>query len=108
MSALSNKVLSHPWVCIPHVFGTTKLTAITNITNGKPAVVTSPGHNWENGEKVLIYRVSGMTALNQNVYTVANSDPRGGTLEFAGIDSTGFGAYTGSGFLASPYDLSKI
>ena len=70
MSALANKVRSHPWVCIPHVFGTKKLTAITNITKANPVTVTSPGHNWENGEKVLIYSVSGMTQLNQNVYTV--------------------------------------
>src|SRR5262249_676356 len=57
MSALANKVQSHPWVCIPHAFGTKKLTAITNVTKASPATVTSPGHNWENGEKVLIYRV---------------------------------------------------
>jgi hypothetical protein len=108
MSALANKVQSHPWVCIPHAFGTKKLTAITNVTNAKPVLVTSPGHNWENGEKVLIYQVSGMTQLNQNVYTVANSDPKGGTLELAGVDSTGFGAYTSSGLLASPYNLDDI
>ena len=77
MSALANKVRSHPWVCIPHVFGTKKLTAITNVTKANPAVITSPGHNWENGEKVLIYRVSGMTQLNQNVYTVSQLRPEG-------------------------------
>ena len=108
MSALANKVQSHPWVCIPHAFGTKKLTAITNVTNANPVLVTSPGHHWENGEKVLIYHVFGMTQLNQNVYTVANSDPKAGTLELAGVDSTGFGAYTSSGLLASPYDLDDI
>lgn len=108
MSALANKVQSHPWVCIPHVFGTKKLTAIKNITNSHPAVVTSPGHDWANDEKVLIYHVVGMTQLNQNAYTVANSDPKGGTLELAGVDSSSFGRYTSSGFLASPYDLDDI
>ncbi len=108
MSALANKVQSHPWVCIPHAFGTNKLTVITNATNANPVLVTSPGHYWENGEKVLIYGVFGMTQLNQNVYTVANSDPEAGTLELAGVDSTGFGTYTSSGLLASPYDLDDI
>ena len=109
MSALANKVQSHPWVCIPHAFGTKKLTAITNVTKANPAVVTSPGHNWENGEKVLIYHVFGMTQLNQNVYTVANSDPKAGTLELTGVDSSGFGTYDiVCGFLASPYDLDDI
>jgi hypothetical protein len=108
MSALANKVRSHPWVCIPHVFGTKKLTAITKITKANPVTVTSPGHNWENGEKVLIYNVSGMTQLNQNVYTVENSDPTAGTLQLAGVDSSGFGTYSASGFLASPYDLGDL
>ena len=108
MSALANKAQSHPWVCIPHAFGNKKLTAITNVTNADPVLVTSPGHHWENGEKVLIYHVFGMTQLNQNVHTVANSDPKAGTLELAGVDSTGFGAYTSSGLLASPYDLDDI
>jgi hypothetical protein len=118
MSALANKVQSHPWVCIPHAFGTKKLTAISNITQANPAVVTSPGHNWADGEKVLIYNVSGMTQLNENVYSVANSDPTAGTLELTGVDSSGFGTYTRSradslgnpvtGFLASPCDLDEI
>lgn len=108
MSALANKVQSHPWVCIPHAFGTKKLTTITNVTNANPALVNSPGHRWENGEKILIYRVFGMTELNRNVYTVANSDPKAGTLELAAIDSRGFGEFRSSGFLASPYDLDDI
>ena len=108
MSALANKVLSHPWVCIPHVFGTKKLTAITNFAKTKPAVITSPGHNWRNGERVMIYQVFGMTQLNQNVYTVTNSDPKAGTLELSGVDSFSFDTYTGSGLLASPYDLDDI
>src|SRR5262249_48535087 len=94
MSALANQGQSHPWGGIPHVFGTRRLSAITHVSNANPAVVVSPGHDWENGEKVLIYRVYGMSALNQNLYTVANSDPKAGTLELAGIDSRGFGTYT--------------
>ena len=35
MSALANKVQSHPWVCIPHVFGTRKLTAINKYHQGQ-------------------------------------------------------------------------
>jgi hypothetical protein len=108
MSGLANKAQSHPWVCIPHAFGTKRLTAITNITNANPALVTSPGHHWENGEKVLIYRVTGMTQLNQNVYTIGNSDPKSGTLVLTRINSMDFDTYTSSGFLASPFDLDDI
>jgi hypothetical protein len=108
MSALANKVQSNPWVCIPHVFGTRKLTAIKNVSKANPAVVASPGHNWANGEKTLIYRVAGMTQLNQNVYTVSNVDPIEGTLELAGVNSAEFGTYTSSGFLTSPFDLQNI
>src|SRR5262249_15010072 len=38
----------------------------------------------------------------------ANSDPKAGTLELAGVDSTRFNPYASSGFLASPYDLGHI
>ena len=108
ISALANTVLSHPWVCIPHVLGTKRLTAITNVTKTNPAVVMSPGHSWKNGEKVLIYQVVGMTQLNQNVYTVNNSDAKAGTLELAAVDSSSFGTYTSGGILASPYNLDDI
>jgi hypothetical protein len=49
-----------------------------------------------------------MIELNQNVYTVTSSDPKRGTLELVGVDSTGFTTYMSSGFLASLYDLDDI
>jgi hypothetical protein len=108
MSALANKVKSNPWVCIPHVFGTKKLTAVGNITRASPAVVSSPGHNWSNGEKALVYGVSGMTQVNETAYTVTNSNPKLGTLELSGLNSSDFSPYRSSGFLASPCDLNEI
>jgi hypothetical protein len=109
MSALANAVESHPWICIPHAFGTKKLTPIANITRSSPAVVTSPqGHNWRNGEKALVYDVGGMTQLNNMVCTIADSDPEAGTLTLVGVDSTSFDAYKSSGFLASPFNLADI
>jgi hypothetical protein len=109
MSTLANAVQSHPWVCIPHCFGTKKLTAIANITQSNPAVVTSsPGHNWRTGEKVLLYGVAGMTQMNHMLCTVADSDPRSGTLKLAGIDSTRFDAYKSLGYLASPFNPGDI
>ena len=109
MSTLANAVQSHPWVCIPHAFGTKKLTAIANITQSNPTVVTSsPGHDWRNGEKVLVYGVGGMTQLNHMVCTVADSDPKAGTLKLAAVDSTRFDAYKSLGYLASPLNLGDI
>jgi hypothetical protein len=57
-----------------------------------------------------------MTQLNQNVYTVTNSNPENGTLELAGVDSESFGTYSwgidGEGFgINTPsgfFDLSTI
>lgn len=108
MSKLANTVQSHPWVCIPAAFGTRKLTAIDAITNSRPAKVTSSGHHWEDGDQVLVWGVSGMTQLNQNVYTVAKSDPAAGTLELVGVDSTRFGPFTGAGYLGSPYNFRNV
>jgi hypothetical protein len=49
MSDLANQVRSHAWVCIPNVLGTKKLSSIATISNSNPAIVTSPGHEWEEG-----------------------------------------------------------
>jgi hypothetical protein len=49
-----------------------------------------------------------MTQLNENVYTMANADLKAGTLALAEADSTGFGTYASSGFLATTYDLDDI
>lgn len=108
MARLADQVQSHPWVCIPAAFGTRQLTAITGITTSNRVSVTSPGHAWQNGDRVLVWHVSGMTQLNQTVHTVTNVDANAGTLELPSIDSSKLPRYTGSGFLATPYDFGDL
>lgn len=75
--------------------------AITNVTQANPAVVTSANHGFTNGQQIFINSVSGMTALNDGVFTVANTTTN--TFELSGINSTGFGAYTSGGMVRRPY-----
>jgi hypothetical protein len=64
-------------------------------TQANPVVVSAAGHPFSNGDTVRIYGVEGMTALNDSTYTVANATTD--TFELAGVDGTGFAAYTGGG-----------
>lgn len=105
---LANQINKDPWVCIPVAFGTEKFWAITGITNTNPAVVTSPGHNFVNGDQVIPYRVSGMGQVNRVTYTVANADTVAGTFELSGIDSSAFGVFTAGGWVTSPFSLARI
>ena len=80
---------------------------ITGITQAQPPVVTcSGGHNFTEGQQVLIASVSGMTDVNGNYYTVKN--PSATTFELyeaptatnsapSAVDGNGFATYTSSG-----------
>lgn len=68
--------------------------AITNITQANPAVVTA-ANGFTAGEAVFITGVAGMTQINGNPYT--NQTANGATVTLAGIDATGYSAYTGGG-----------
>jgi len=73
---------------------------ITNITNANPCVVTAPGHGYVDGQFVQIAGVLGMTQVNQDktqAYTVAGANIAAGTFQLLGVDSTGWGTYTGGG-----------
>jgi hypothetical protein len=90
--------------------------AITAVNNGTPCVVHCPGHNFANGSFVQITGAgtpptagnptgTGMWQLNQDktqAYTVANSNPGAGTFELAGMDTSAFGVYSGTGAVALP------
>jgi hypothetical protein len=89
MSRLAGEVQSHPWVCIPSVLGTHKMSAIETIANGRSALVTSPGHVWEDGDRVIPYGTN-WPQIERGLLTVANSNPAAGTLELTGVDSSGF------------------
>ena len=108
MSGLANRVRSHPWVCIPNVLGTKKLTSISTINNANPAVVTSLGHKWENGDQVIPY-LTNWSQIDRRRWTVANADQKAGTFALADVDSTSFGPFTPKlAFVTAPLDLNSI
>jgi hypothetical protein len=108
MSALANRVQSHPWVCIPIVLGTKKLSSIATISNANPAVVSSPGHKWVNGDQVIPYGTN-WPQIDKSRWTVVNSDQRAGSFALLGVDSTTFGPYSSSwASVTAPYDLDGI
>lgn len=74
--------------------------AITGVTRANPAVVTAPGHNFTNGQKVVINGVGGMIALNGSVYTVAGAAAN--TFQLQGVNSSAFGTYVSGGTVNGP------
>ena len=108
ISNLAKDVLSHPWVCIPNVLGTRKLSAIKTISSANPAVVTSTGHKWEDGDQVIPYGTN-WRQIERKTFTVRNSDQKAGTFVLSGLDSASFGPYMSTwGSLTSPLDLESI
>lgn len=78
---------------------------ITAISQANPAVVTATAHGNAEADVVKIAGVVGMTELNGNHYVV--DDPAANTFELAGVDSTGYTAYT-SGGTAAPVTFSNF
>jgi Flp pilus assembly protein TadG len=72
--------------------GTAK--GISGITKANPAVVTSNGHGFNNGDRVYIYGVSGMTQVNGRVYTVAGKTTN--TFQLSGTNSNSWNSYSSS------------
>ena len=93
---------------------------ISAITAANPAVVTSNGHGFSNGDNVIISGVVGMTQLNGITFTVANTATNTFSLQNydgTAINSTSYTAYSSGGTavriyeIASPYataDIPKI
>lgn len=80
---------------------------ITDINQTDPALVISAGHDFVNGDVIIIETVLGMTEINSQPYKVINRT--GGNfaltdLDDVDIDATGFTAYTSGGY-ASNQDL---
>ncbi len=80
--------------------------SISAVTKANPAVVTATGHTFQEGMQVKITGVSGMTQLNNNVYTVRN--PAANTFELydslatttsgqTSIDSSSYGTWSSGG-----------
>lgn len=71
---------------------------ITGATQANPVVITSVAHGYSNNDEVYITGVGGMTEINGVKYLIANVAAN--TFELAGIDGTGFTAYTAGGTVA--------
>jgi len=74
---------------------------ITGISQGNPGVATvSDLGTLQNGDKVVIQSVVGMTEVNfdgSNIYTVANIAAGPKTFELSGINTTAYTLYTSGG-----------
>jgi len=73
--------------------GTAK--TITGITRANPAVVTSNGHGFANGDIVWISGVNGMTQVNGKAYTVANK--QNNTFQLQGTNSSSWSNFSSGG-----------
>lgn len=71
-------------------------SVITGITQANPTVVSSVNAA-QAGDALFITGVSGMTQINGQTYT--NQATNAANVTLAGIDSTGYSAYTGGGTL---------
>lgn len=73
---------------------------VTGITQADPAVVTCTAHGFDDGDRVKLFSVEGMTEVIGKTYLVSNSTTN--TFEITDvygndIDSTGYTAYTSGG-----------
>lgn len=68
---------------------------ISAATQANPVVITVEGHEFEDGDKIGIFNVQGMTELNGKTYEIANVTAT--TFELAGVDGTGYTAYDDGG-----------
>lgn len=79
--------------------------AITGITNGAIAVITSNGHGYSNGDEIVIDNtVLGMPEVNGRQFVVQNVTTN--TYELEGVDSTNYGVYTSGGIGSKVYVLT--
>jgi len=68
---------------------------ITGATQANPCVITSNAHGFATGDDVYIDNVVGMTELNGHYFSVGATTAN--TFELAGINSTGYTAYSANG-----------
>lgn len=68
---------------------------ITGASRTNTVQITSNGHGFSNGDRVLITNVGGMTQLNNNIYTVANAAAN--TFRLQGVNGTWYSNYSSGG-----------
>ena len=78
--------------------------SITAVTKANPAVVTSVAHGYVDNNEVYISSALGMLELNGRFMTidVLTAD----TYALVGVNSTGYGTYTGGGTAARVYKIT--
>jgi hypothetical protein len=82
---------------------------ITAITKANPAVVTSNGHGYSNGDEVKIRNVVGMTEVNEKRFLVAGKTTN--TFELTNkdgtaINSTGYTTYGSGGIVNKVFEIT--
>lgn len=75
---------------------TSAVGTVTDISQADDAVVTLAGHGFSNGDRFVIYNVSGMTEINGATFEVSVIDTDTFNI---GIDTTTYTAYTSGGDL---------
>lgn len=73
----------------------TNAVTISGATAADPVVITATAHPYENGDKVYISGVAGMTEINEREFTVANKNTN--DFELAGEDGSAHTAYSSAG-----------
>lgn len=105
-----NNEISHltTVACVASGCGVDQSVAITGITKANPAVVTAAGHGLQNGDRVYLLGVGGMTEVDSFVtdtsYVVANRTST--TFQLTGINSTGYTTFTSGGRVV-PFALTS-
>jgi hypothetical protein len=68
---------------------------LTGASKTSPVTITSANHGFNNGDRVVITGVSGMTQLNNKEFVVANKTTN--TFQLSGVNGTNYNSYTGGG-----------
>ena len=69
--------------------------SISAATKANPVRITSNNHGFNNGDRVWISGVNGMTQLNNKAYTVASKTTN--TFRLQGVNGTGYNNYNSGG-----------
>ncbi|MDP3459245.1 MAG: ubiquitin-activating E1 FCCH domain-containing protein [Hyphomonas sp.] len=70
---------------------------ITGASKTSPVTVTSSSHGFSNGDRVWISGVSGMTQLNNKVYTVSSANTN--SFNLLGVNGTSYSTYSSGGII---------
>lgn len=83
---------------------------ITAATQGNPVVVTSAGHGFSNGDRVIIRNVIGMTELNNREFQVANVAANTfelQTIDAVNVNGTAYTAYSSGGIASELFEVAS-